>query len=109
MIAVTGACIVFARLLSRSIGSNRALASADLTKRRRIGLQLALVGGILASSHTAWSSASLRGLFCQPLCVRAARNRASSAASSSILVIVSLCATARPCNKVGASRGALVF
>src|ERR1700676_5161079 len=88
MIAVTGACIVLARLLSSSIGSNRALLSADLRKRTRIGLQLALVGPIFASSHSAWSSASLTGLLCQPFCVRAARNRESSAASSSILLMV---------------------
>src|SRR5260221_10441955 len=108
MIAVTGACIVFARLPSRSIGSKRALVSFDLRKRIRIGLQLALVGPIFASSHSAWSSASLTGLSCQPLCVRAARNRASSAASSSILLIVPLCAIARPCNKGAATGGALL-
>ena len=41
------------------------MASGERTKRMRAGLQLALVGGSLASSQTACSSASLIGFACQ--------------------------------------------
>src|SRR6516164_10288699 len=82
---MTGAAIVFSRLPSDSAGLSRALPSGDFTKRMRAGLQLALVGPILASSQSARSSVSLTGFLRHLLCVRAPRNSASSAASSRIL------------------------
>src|SRR5690242_5153744 len=87
MIAVAGAAIVFARLPSERAGFSRSFASGDLTKRMRAGLQLALVGGIFASSQTARSTVSLTGFACQRLWVRASRKRRSSAASPRIFPI----------------------
>ena len=44
---VTGAVMVFSRLASAKAGFNLALASGDLIKVNRAGLQLALVGAHL--------------------------------------------------------------
>src|SRR5579859_3193527 len=77
MIAVTGAAMVLSLLPADSAGLRRALPSGVVTKTTRIGLQLALVGPILARSKTSRSRLSGTGLSCQPLWVRASRNRVS--------------------------------
>jgi hypothetical protein len=50
MIAVTGAAMVLATLPAMSAGLSRSLAPRERRKTRRMGLELALVGGILARS-----------------------------------------------------------
>ncbi len=50
MMAVTGAAMVFSLLPALRAGSSRFFASGDLTNTIRMGLQLALVGPILARS-----------------------------------------------------------
>lgn len=61
MIAVAGAAIVFATFSSDKAGFSRSLASFEMTKTIRTGLQLALVGPSLAMSHASRSTASGTG------------------------------------------------
>ena len=71
MMAVAGAAMVFLTLPSIRHGFSRSLASGETTKTILAGLQLALVGPILARSQTAFKRSSGTSFSSHPLWVRA--------------------------------------